>query len=147
MIRLSIIKAYNEDIIRRCLDIRKAVFIEEKNVPHEIEVDRYDCINGECCHFLIQYKENDVGAFRCLDVSENTVRLQRLCVLKEYRSMGIGKAAINYMENYFKMNGKTKIVLDAKFSVRGFYEKCGYKKISDIFIEAGIEHIKMAKNI
>ena len=144
---LKILKVDNTDLLGCCLAIRNTVFIEEKQVSREIEVDRYDCLNKKCAHFLIQYGEKDVGAVRCLNISENTVKVQRFCILKEYRNLGFGKTAMEYIENYYKKRGKTEIILDAKFSVCGFYEKYGYDKISDVFTEAGVPHVKMIKNI
>lgn len=30
--------------------------------------------------------------------------------------------------------------------IHGFYEKCGYRKNSEVFLEVNIEHIKMIKD-
>ena len=59
----------------------------------------------------------------------------------------MGKESLAYLERYYSKNGVAEIVMDAKFEVYGFYKKCGYEKVSDIFIEAGIEHIKMRKSL
>lgn len=140
-------KADNIVTLERCLEIRNTVFCVEKGVPREIEVDEHDCLSEICNHFLIRYEENDAGAIRCLYTSSDTIRIQRLCFLKEYRGLGLGKALIEYIEAYYRNRGITKITLDSKYEVSGFYEKCGYKKISDVFIEANVEHIKMMKEI
>lgn len=148
---LKILKADNTDILERCLAIRNTVFIVEKQVPREIEVDENDCLHGKCDHFLIRHGENDAGAFRCFHLSENTVKIQRFCILKEYRNLGFGKIAMEYIEDYYKKfcykQNKIELTLDAKFAVSGFYEKCGYKRASEVFTEAGVPHIKMIKNI
>lgn len=133
--------------LSRCLQIRNAVFTVEKMVPKEIEVDEYDSLNHMCDHFLIQSHETDVGTVRCLHVSENTIRVQRFCFLKAYRGLGLGKAVMSCIEDYYCDRNVIKIELDAKYEVYGFYEKCGYKRISDIFIEADIEHVKMVKEL
>lgn len=133
--------------LRRCLQIRTAVFTVEKMVPKEIEVDACDCLESTCDHFLIQSHGTDVGTIRCMHVSDNTIRVQRFCFLKEYRGLGLGKAVMRYIEDYYCRRKVIKIELDAKYEVYGFYEKCGYKRISDIFIEANIEHVKMLKEL
>lgn len=96
---------------------------------------------------MIEYSSNKVGTIRCLKDDEDTIKIQRFCILKEYRKLGIGRKVLEYLEDYYKNLQKKKIIMDAKYSVSNFYEICGYKKISDIFIEAGIEHIKMEKNL
>lgn len=147
MKNIEICKADNTYILERCLNVRSEVFIIEKGVPKEIEVDNYDTLNEQCNHFLLKYNGIDVGAIRCLHISADAIQIQRLCFLKEYRKLGLGRTVIEYIENYYGNQGVTEVRLDAKYEVSGFYEKCGYKKISDIFIEANIEHIKMMKEI
>lgn len=143
---LNIIKVSNKEDLKKCLDIREKVFIEEKKVPIEIENDCYDIITEACDHFLIKYENKTVGTLRCYVKEKDEVKLQRFCILKEYRKLGIGKEVLAYIENYYK-NYKKVIKMDAKYEALVFYEKCGYKKISEVFIEANIEHIAMIKYI
>lgn len=144
---LEIIKVENIENLNECLKIRNEVFIKEKNVPKEIEVDEYDYLNNKCDHFIIEYEKKKIGTLRCLNVDSNIIKIQRFCFLKEYRKLGLGKATLNYIENYYRQKNKKKIIMDAKYGVYKFYEKCGYEKNSDVFIEANIEHIRMIKNI
>ena len=147
MKNIEIYNVEDKNVLERCLEIRDKVFSVEKGVPKEIEVDQFDCLNESCSHFLIRYQNKDVGTIRCLYTSKDTVRIQRFCFLKEYRGLGLGKSVIEYIEHYYKKQGFAAVEMDAKYEVCGFYEKCGYKKVSDVFIEANIEHIKMMKEI
>ncbi len=144
---IEIYKAENKDVLERCLKIRKRVFTVEKGVPEEIEMDNYDCLNEMCSHFLVRYQNTDVGAVRCLNISEDTLKIQRFCFYKEYRGLGLGKAVMEYMENAYKNRGFKTVEMDAKYEVFGFYEKCGYRRVSDVFTEAGVKHVKMMKRI
>ena len=143
---LDIIVVKNENDLNKCLEIRNKVFIEEKNVPIEIERDNYDLITENCTHFLVKYDNKCIGTLRCNVEEKDVVKIQRFCILKEYRKLGIGKNVLIFIEDYYKAN-KKMIKMDAKYEALSFYEKCGYKKVSDIFIEANIEHITMAKSI
>lgn len=51
------------------------------------------------------------------------------------------------MEDYYRGKAVNGIEVDSKYEVNGFYESCGYKKISDTFLEAGVLHVKMTKNL
>lgn len=144
---LEIIKVENKKDLDKCLNIRESVFTNEQGVSKEIEVDEYDSLNNNCIHFLIKYKNIDVGTLRCLFQENNTIKLQRFCFLKEYRNLGIGKKTLYYIENYYKEYGSKLIKLDAQYQVYKFYEKCGYIKNSEIFMEANIKHIEMIKEI
>ncbi len=130
-----------------CRKIRRTVFIEEKNVPEEIEVDGYDTIDGDCTHFLALSDSVPVGAFRCLNEGNGVMKLQRFCILRQFRGQGAGKIILKILESYCRSFGINRIEMDAKFDVAGFYEKCGYARMSDKFIEAGIPHVKMAKEL
>lgn len=144
---IEIYEVVDNNMLERCLEIRDKVFSIEKGVPKEIEVDELDCLNESCSHFLLRYQNDDVGTIRCLYTSDDTVRIQRFCFLKEYRGLGLGKTVIEYIENYYKDRGFATIEMDAKYEVCGFYEKCGYQKVSDVFIEVNIKHVKMMKEI
>ena len=117
-----------ENDLKECLKIREEVFIQEKNVPKKIEVDNYDNLSKICNHFLIKYENKNIGTFRCVYEKDNNIKLQRFCLIKEFRNLGIGKKALNYIENYYKMKNIKYITLNSKYNVSKFYEKCGYKK-------------------
>ncbi len=145
MKNIEILHADNENLLHRHLKIRNDVFITEKGVPISIEIDEYDCICEKCSHYLVTVDGVDAAAFRCLDIGGGIIKLQRFCVCKNFRNSGVGSAAIEYIEKFYRRAGMKKIVMDAKFEASGFYEKCGYKKVSAVFMEADVEHIKMEK--
>ncbi|MDE5775887.1 MAG: GNAT family N-acetyltransferase [Treponemataceae bacterium] len=145
MPHIALVLAQNAEMLARCLRVREEVFTIEKGVPKEIEVDALDCLNGACEHFLIRCDEKDAGALRCTYTPENVARIQRFCVLKEYRGCGIGKVALEQVESCCRSRGCLAVELDAKLAAAGFYETCGYQTVSDTFTEAGVAHVKMRK--
>lgn len=147
MENINILKINDDNMLNEALEIRKRVFTDEKLVPRSIEHDKYDETLELCDHFIIIYNDIKVGTFRCLNMDDNTVKLQRFCFLKDYRNLGLGKKTLEFIESFYKTQGIKKITMDAKYQVSGFYEKCGYIKQSEIFVEAGIEHIKMSKSL
>lgn len=142
---ISIIRVDTWEMLETCLRIRNDVFTVEKQVPKSIEVDEQDVLHSECDHFLIQYEGADVGAFRCRRLNGETVKLQRFCFLAAFRSKGIGRHAVEQMEAHYRARGIRRVAIDSKFEVFPFYEKCGYARVSDVFEEAGIPHVKMEK--
>ncbi len=144
---MDICKVADTDMLERCLSIRYRVFSVEKGVPREVDVDANDCLQGPCTHFLIRYQNADAGTIRCLRTANGIVRVQRFCFLKAYRGLGLGKQVMAYVEDYFRTQGFSVIEMDAKYDVCGFYEKCGYKIVSDVFMEVNIKHVKMMKEL
>ena len=147
MDNIKVLKINDNNMLNDALEIRKKVFTDEKLVPRNIEHDKYDELSTLCDHFIVIYNNMKVGTLRCLNIGDNTVQLQRFCFLNDYRNLGLGKKTLIFIENFYKECGIHSITMDAKYQVSKFYEKCGYKKQSEVFIEAGIEHIKMNKDL
>ena len=137
----------NNDDLEKALDIRRKVFVEEHNVPENIELDEFDSLSSECVHVLALYNNKPIGTLRANLTIKNKVKIQRFCFLPEYRKSGFGKLLLQFTETELVKEGYKYFFLEAKFSVHPFYEKCGYKKVSDVFYEVGVPHVKMEKNI
>ena len=135
------------DDAEKCLEIRRMVFVEEQGVPVELETDALDSDNAACDRFLIFCGERAVGTFRCFFETPDTVHLQRLCVLPEYRMRGCGRAALGFAEEFYAVRGAAEITLNAQCTAAGFYERCGYRAVSGVFYDAGIPHKRMKKAI
>ncbi len=127
------------------LNIRRIVFVQEHNVPEDIELDEFDTLDSGCMHILVLYKNKPIGTLRANLTIKGKVKIQRFCFLPEYRKSGFGKQLLEFTENELLKKGYKHFFLEAKFSVHPFYEKCGYKKVSDIFYEVGVPHVKMVK--
>ncbi len=144
---VEIVHVTDNALLEACMQIRHNAFTIEKNVPKEIEVDGYDCLDGRSGHFLIRLDGENAGTLRCVDLTGDTIRLQRFCLEKRFRKKGLGRKLLGYVEGYYREKGKKHIKMDAQLEAAGFYEKCGYQRVSDIFMEAGIQHVKMTKAI
>ena len=124
------------------LNVRQYVFVDEQNVPfHEDEVLEEELQSKT---FLIYLNKEVIGTIRYREIAERVFKLERFAILKEYRGKGYGKQVIDFMTNLieYKYNPCT-ITLNAQIQTANFYKKCGFKQEGDIFLEAGIEHIKM----
>jgi predicted GNAT family N-acyltransferase len=124
------------------LSIRNKVFVEEQQVPLDIEIDENEAL---CVHFVLYNEENIAVATARLLPNKDVATLQRMAVLKEYREKGYGREVIVAIEQFAKLNNFVEIVLHAQLSAKSFYEKTGYTPFGDEFEEAGIRHISMKK--
>lgn len=122
----------------RVIDIRKTVFVEEQNVPLDLELDGLDSVSK---HLIAYSDEEPVGCAR-LRINERA-RLERVAVLKQCRHRGFGKQIVNYVLDYCKNNNIYEIYLHSRIDTAGFYKKLGFKTRGKNFFEAGIEHIEM----
>ena len=133
----------NEEEMPIVFDIRKNVFVQEQHVPIEIELDEFE---DDSIHFICYHEKQAVGASR-LRFMEDFGKLERICVLKEYRGKSLGKQLISQMESEIHRQGYTKSKLNAQTHAISFYEGLGYKVVSDEFMDAGIPHVTMIKSI
>jgi len=117
--------------------IRRAVFIEEQNVPESIELDGRD---ADCFHVLASDTNcRPVGTARM----DGKGKIGRMAVLKNYRRRGIGRQMIQALMDYGRKNSITDFHLSSQVTAVGFYEKMGFESFGEEFIEAGIKHINM----
>lgn len=123
--------------------VRTTVFVEEQKVPQEEELDIHD---ENAIHFIGYFDSQPIAAGR-LRFVEGYGKLERICVLKEFRGKSIGKAIIEVMENVIREEGYSKAKLNAQSHAEAFYKKLGYQTVSDEFMDAGIPHVTMIKEL
>ncbi len=132
----------NDRKLEDAFQVRTKVFVEEQNVPEEEEIDEFE---SESIHFVI-YSDNHkaIGAAR-LRFVEDYGKVERVCILKEFRGTGAGKMLMQKLEHTGSERGCKKFVLYAQTHAEPFYQRLGYHTYSDIFMDAGIPHIAMKK--
>ncbi|AIC93347.1 GNAT family N-acetyltransferase [Shouchella lehensis] len=135
----------NQEQLELAFSIRKKVFVDEQHCPIEDEFDAFDDLTSPCTHVLVYYNEKPVGTGRVRQV-EGKAKLERICLLKEYRKHGLGKEIITLLEEIAREMGCVKALLHGQTHAEGFYEKLGYVTTSDVFEEDGIPHVKMEKS-
>jgi predicted GNAT family N-acyltransferase len=126
--------------------IRKEIFVKEQGVPLEDEFDQFDTLDGICEHILVHYNEQPVGTGRIRFIN-GVGKLERICILEPYRKFGLGKIIIKALEEIAEEKGASQVKLHGQTQAEGFYKKLGYLTSSDIFMEDGIPHILMLKEL
>lgn len=143
---MEAIKITNKDDLQKAFQIRKEVFVKEQGVPLEDEFDAFDNLDGQCEHILVNYEERPVGTGR-LRFVESIGKLERICILKQYRNYGLGKIIIKKLEEIAAEKGADSVKLHGQTQAEGFYQKLGYHTSSDVFMEDGIPHVLMVKEL
>ena len=104
--------------------VRHTVFVLEQGVPVEEELDDRD----ETADHLIAITDEGtvVGTCRILRDDEATARIGRMAVLAEHVPQYGREGAVTAQE---------------------FYRRSGFVAHGDVFLDAGIEHIAMTKQL
>ena len=98
---------------------------------------------------LIAAFEEDKMLGCCLltKVDKHCVRLRQMAVQNNLQGKGIGAAMMNYAENVARDAGYHKLIMHARKTATGFYEKIGYKVAGKEFEEITIPHYVMEKKL
>jgi len=121
--------------------IRRTVFIEEQNVPEELEWDEDD---KKSIHAL--GTDNDNKPIACARLKMDG-HIGRMAVLKEHRNTGIGTAMLKQIINFARTLKMKSVFLHAQTSAIPFYEKQGFIITSDEFMDANIPHKSMTLDL
>ena len=116
--------------------IRSRVFIEEQDVPEELEWDEYD---ASAIHFLAFENERAIACARLIKDG----RIGRMAVLAVHRKKGTGKSLLQFILQQASVLKLGTVYLHAQVPAVPFYEKQGFVKKGDTFYEANIPHQKM----
>ena len=106
----------------------------------------------------LEKEKNDIliGAFEedkmlgcCLltKVDKDCVRLRQMAVQNNLQGKGIGASIMNFAENVARDAGYKKLIMHARKTAIGFYEKLDYSVIGNEFTEVSIPHFVMGKKL
>ena len=106
-------------------------------------------LSRETEDILIATFEEDKMLGCCLltKVDNKCMRLRQMAVQNNLQGKGIGAAMMNYAENVARDAGYHKIIMHARKTTAGFYEKLGYKVTGKEFQEITIPHLIMEKKL
>ncbi len=126
------------------LAVRMRVFVAEQSVPAEEELDDED---ATATHVIARHNELVIGTGRLLIRAEGTCQIGRMAVDQPWRRQGVGGRLLLYLEQEARSQGMSQVMLHAQEYVKGFYAAHGYLERGELFLEAGIPHIEMRKEI
>ncbi|WP_347551604.1 GNAT family N-acetyltransferase [Pseudalkalibacillus hwajinpoensis] len=139
------VRIETEEALHKAFTIRKKVFIEEQGTPAEDEYDQFDTLDA-AEHILILDQKEAVGTGRWR-IADGGGKLERICILKTHRKLGIGNLIVNKLEQLATSKGMKYVKLHGQVQAEGFYHKLGYVTDSDVFMEDGIPHVLMRKKL
>ena len=123
------------------LKLRAEVFVVEQDCPYQ-DLDDKD----KCAYHL--FFEDDGGStviavLRILpeNIAYEDMAIGRVIVKKSHRGQGLSKVMMRKAINFIIEDlGKKRIKLSGQAYLREFYEDLGFERVSDIYLEDGIDH-------
>ena len=146
---MTVVKKFSElsiEELYQILRLRSEVFVVEQDCVYQ-DLDNKDQIS---VHIFIKEKNEIVAytrIFKSGDYYKNP-SIGRVVVPKKNRGKELGKKIMIHSIEYIKKNLKgEKIELSAQKYLDKFYKDLGFYKIGEDYLEDGIPHQRMIKEI
>ena len=133
------------DELYKILQLRIEVFVLEQNSVYQ------DCDNKDqqSYHYMGWQKDKLVAYSRLLPpgIAFAGSSIGRVVTSPLVRGKKIGRELMKRsIDKTIELFGKVSITIGAQLYLKNFYESLGFIETSDIYLEDGIEHIKMQLN-
>ena len=92
-------------------------------------------------------EERMLGCCMLIKTDPLTVRLRQMAVLNNLQGKGIGRALMQFSENIARDRGFHRIMMHARKTAIGFYQKLGYEVSGTDFVEVTLPHVIMEKQL
>ena len=139
------IKTVNyQEQLQSIQDIRIKVFQQEQGVAAELE---FDGLDETATHLLAYLGDRAVGTTRIRDIDEKTAKIERLAVLSMARKQGIGQKLMTTALGIIASQNKSIAIVHAQEYIQKLYLQLGFEPVGNKFVEAGIPHVKMRKQL
>jgi len=120
--------------------LREEVFIREQSVPVDMEWDELD---PQAHHVVAIADGVPIGTGRLLADGH----VGRMAVLRAWRGEGAGSALLSSLMEIARALGMGRILLNAQIQAVPFYLRHGFQPEGEEFLDAGIPHRRMWRDL
>jgi predicted GNAT family N-acyltransferase len=127
------------------LAVRERVFCLEQGVPQEEELDELD---DQALHLVaLEHEDGSVIATLRLLCDAEDAKIGRVAVDRAWRRRGIAARMMGLALARARELGCRRARLAAQLEAVALYEAAGFAVQSEVFQEAGIEHVWMGREL
>jgi predicted GNAT family N-acyltransferase len=131
----------NDDDRAACRAVRDQVFVVEQQVPREEDEDEFD---PRSRHVLARDSNgNPIGTGR---LTPDGV-IGRMAVMADWRGRKVGATLLETLLEQARARAFPSVELHAQTSAVAFYERFGFERDGEDFLECGIPHCHMRREI
>jgi ElaA protein len=121
------------------LQLRELVF----TIGQQCSEPDIDDVDRTAMHY-VKYDGDKLVAYLRVYSADNQLKLGRIVVHPEQQGKGLGKGMMVEVVEYLRCQHPDKgIEMSAQYYLQKFYQALGFETVSDIYLEAGIEHVYM----
>ena len=98
-------------------------------------------------HLLAYLNGKAVATARIREIDRDTVKIERLAVLPNFRKQGIARQLMQSALSFASQQGKKLVVVHAQTYIAQLYTNLDFRRVGEEFSEADIPHVKMVKMV
>ncbi|MDQ6621661.1 MAG: GNAT family N-acetyltransferase [Pseudomonadota bacterium] len=121
--------------------LRHEVFVVEQGVPETLE---WDGLDAQCRHAIAHTGDAEIIACGRLLPDGH---IGRMAVRRDWRRRGVGAAVLLHLVDVAAHAGYKRVLLNAQTHAVLFYRRFGFVPVGDEFMEAGIAHQAMEREL
>lgn len=136
--------AFGSDTYREAVLLREAVLrkpLGRQWVPGDFTEEEMSF------HLGAFMGERLVGTLILRPIDACAVQMRQVAVAPQEQSHGVGTALVGFAEAFAAAHGYATIIAHARESALGFYLKLGYLVTSERYMEIGIPHFEVGKEL
>lgn len=122
--------------------LRQAVFMEEQGFSYE-----FDDQDLTALHITLYEGDRAAACCRIFPEDGGAWHVGRVAVRRDCRGQGLGAAVMAEAEKTAAAQGGSRMVLSAQVQAAGFYERLGYARIGEEFLDEHCLHVNMEKSL
>jgi predicted GNAT family N-acyltransferase len=136
--------------------LRHEVFVIGQDVPPELERDELDAtaehavaVDGDRTVGTGRLVNGRIGEdLRLVSGSPGTIgTIGRMAVAASARGEGVGRALLDVLVDRAGSLRLPAVELHAQLHAKAFYERAGFEPFGGVYLEAGIEHVGMRREL
>ena len=127
-------------LLYNILQLRELVF----TIMQKCSEPDIDDVDLTALHFTA-YEKNQLIAYLRAYLKDNKIKMGRIVVHPEHQKKGLGREMMLQAIPYLQQNYQNKVLeMSAQFYLEKFYQSLGFITVSEIYLEAGIQHIRIS---
>ena len=124
------------------LQLRSEIFVVEQHCVF-LDMDSLD----EKAHHVLGYYQAKLVAYARLfpaGITYAEASIGRVVTHSSVRKLGFGKLLMQYsIKQVYELYSTSIITIGAQCYLKRFYNNLGFVEVGDVYLEDGIEHVKM----
>ena len=135
---------YGSRHYRQALRLRQEVLRDPLGLP----MSEADLAGEELQHHYGLLAGDELAACVVIKpLSKTHCKLRQMAVSPSHQASGLGRRLIEAVEENLRQRGFESIEMAARETAVGFYERLGFQRVGEPFIEVTIPHFKMEKSL